>query len=127
MQKKAVRIIAHSPYNSHTHEIFQRFNILKLEDIYHLYLGKYMYSQLNNILPEPLLNKYRLCRDMHPYNTRHANLLFKKTKRTALVANSFINRGLDYWNILPEYLKECKTFKSFDKRHQIYLINAYAQ
>ena len=60
IQKKAVRIIAHAPYNAHTEDIFQRFKILRFGEIYQFYLGKYMFQQLNNLLPEPLLNKYMI-------------------------------------------------------------------
>ena len=65
IQKKAVCIIANAPYNSHAHEIFQEYNILKFNDIYNLYLVKYMYLQLNNMLPQPLLNKFNTCSDIH--------------------------------------------------------------
>jgi hypothetical protein len=125
MQKKAVRIIAHAPYNSHTHEIFQHYKILKYDDIYKLYLGKYMFQQLNGLLPEPLLNKYRLCRDVHTHNTRQLSQLHIGNKRTVLFSNSFINRGPDYWNGLPEKNRNSATTKIFNKQHKLFLTNSY--
>jgi hypothetical protein len=125
MQKKAVRIIAHASYYAHTHSIFQQFKILKFDDIYNLHLGKYMYQHLNMTLPVPLLNKYTLNRDIHAHNTRQSNKLHKLSRRTTLVANSFINRGLDYWNALPIDVRLCHTQKFFNKRLKLYLTTAY--
>jgi ribonuclease P/MRP protein subunit RPP40 len=70
IQKKAVRIIANAPYYSHTNNIFHQYNILKFTDICNLYLGKYMYQQLNSLLPEPLSDTYSSCSDIHAHNTR---------------------------------------------------------
>jgi hypothetical protein len=125
MQKKVVRIIAHASYYAHTHSIFQQFKILKFDDIYNLHLGKYMYQHLNMTLPVPLLNKYTLNRDIHAHNTRQSNKLHKLSRRTTLVANSFINRGLDYWNALPIDVRLCHTQKFFNKRLKLYLTTAY--
>ena len=121
IQKKAVRAIAHAPYNAHTHHLFQRFKILKFQDIYRFYLGKYMYQQVNYLLPEPLLNKYYQCQDIHPYKTRQANQLHKQSRRTVKASNSFINKGLDHWNRLPNDLKDINCQKYFNKKHKIHL------
>ena len=119
--KKIVRIIMHAPYNSHTHELFNQLNILKFADIYNLYLGKYMFKQLNDLLPKPLLHKYTACSNVHSHNTRCSNLLHKQSRRTVIVSNSFINRGPDYWNGLPVTLKDSS---NFSKQHRLYLSNA---
>ena len=124
--RRSVRnFIAHMAYNSHTHKIFHQSNILKLKDIYNLYLGKYMYLQINNMHPAPLLRWQLLCKDIHSYNTRQANLLHKENRRTAFVANSFVHKGTDYWNTLPETIKNKLTVISFNIHHKSYLLNAY--
>ena len=122
MQKRAVRTIVLAPYNSHTHDIFLRLNILKLDAIYQLYLAKYMYLQLHDLLPDPLLKAHRLCGDIHTHYTRQTKQLHKKMTQSAIVAKSFIKRGPDYWNQLPEDIKRCATLKSFNTRHKIYLL-----
>ena len=123
LQKKAIRTVAQMPYNSHTYMIFKQLHILKFIDIYNLYLGKYMYLQINKILPEPLLRCQSLCRDIHSHNTRQISLLHKQTRRTVFVANSFIHKGPDYWNSLPEIIKTSLTVTSFNTRHKYYLLN----
>ena len=125
MQKKVLRITVHAPYNAYTHDIFQQLRILKFQDIYNLYLGKYMFQQMNNLLPEPLLHKYNLCGDVHMHNTRQSKLLHKQSRRTVLVANSFMNRGPDYWNVLPEEVRTSLTIKSFNTQHKRHLTSLY--
>ena len=71
LQKKAMRIIAHAPYNAHTNDLFLRFRLLKLDDIYKTQVGTYMFKELHSLSPEPLLRNYRRNRDVHSYNTRH--------------------------------------------------------
>ena len=83
-----------------------------------------MYQQLNGILPEPLLNSYSLCSDIHSHNTRQAKQLHKHGSRTVLVAKSFTKLGPEYRNKVPDEIKESKTIKSFNQRHKLYLLNA---
>jgi hypothetical protein len=123
MQKKAVRTIVRAPYNAHTNLIFQELSILKFQDIYNAHLGKYMYQQLNILLPEPLLHKFRFNRDIHVHNTRQRDQLHTQKSRTVLVANSFIKRGPDYWNSLPDEIQKCETVNLFNKRQKSHLIS----
>jgi hypothetical protein len=125
LQKKAVRAIAHLPYNSHTDSIFQKYKILRFKDIYTLYLGKYMYLQINKMLPIPLLRHFSQCQDVHSYDTRQKHCLHKQNRRTALVSKSFIYQGPDYWNMLPKEIKNSMTIKSFNAQHKLILLKAH--
>ena len=51
LQKRAVRIISNSKYNSHTDPIFKKLNLLKLKDLFELNVLKLFYKYKNNILP----------------------------------------------------------------------------
>ena len=124
-QKRAMRIIAHAPYNSHTSGIFQQFKLLKFSDVYNLHLGKYMYQQINKMHPEPLLRHHALCHEIHTYNTRQSNLLHLHSRRTAFVSNSLIHKGPDYWNTLPESIKHSSTVISFNRRHKSFLLDSH--
>ena len=126
MQKRAVRIVGHAPYNAHTSPIFTEFKILKLPDIYTLHLGKYMFMQQHLMLPEPLIKRFTFNRDIHSHDTRQRDCLHKCTRRTAIAAKSFMHRGPDYWNTLPEYIRLCPSIKCFNKKHKQHLINQYA-
>ena len=96
--------------------------MLKLNDIHKLYLGKHMFMKINNLLPKPLLGNITLCEEVHSHNTRQASKIFKKSTRTALVANSFVNKGPEYWNGLPEIIKKSYSTKCFNKHHRMHLL-----
>jgi hypothetical protein len=122
MQKKSVRTVAHEPYNSHTKPIFRQFKILEFSNIYNLYLGKYMFLQLNGMLPKPLLTEYKSNSDIHSHNTRKCDCLHKYTRRTVVAANSFIFRGPEFWNNLPEDIRGCHTLQHYNKKLKSYLL-----
>jgi hypothetical protein len=125
MQKRAVRSIVRAPFNSHTDNIFSRLNLLKFTDIYQLYLGMHMYSQINNLLPSPLQRNLRFCDDIHSHFTRQTNQLHTEGIQSAIVANSFVKMGPDYWNALPDDIKHSATIKSFNSKHKLYLLNKF--
>ena len=60
MQKKIIRAIVGTKYNTHTSDIFHHLRILMLEDIHKLHVGKYILSYMKNYLPTPLLKMYPL-------------------------------------------------------------------
>ena len=50
--------------------LYQKLNILKLEDIYGLELAKYMHQLHNNKLPFSLFEDYVKRNEIHNHNTR---------------------------------------------------------
>ena len=54
LQKKSIRIITNSPYQSHTEPLFKRTGILKLTDQYKLNVLTFMYQHKNSKLPDSL-------------------------------------------------------------------------
>jgi hypothetical protein len=126
MPKKIIRSIANVPYNAHTHPIFCKYKILKFEDLYKLYLGNFMFSSINLILPDPILQMYTYNREVHAYNTRQRDHLHAFNRRTVLAASSFMHKGPEYWNTLPEKLKHSANIKIFSKQHKKLLLTKYA-
>ena len=53
LQKRAVRIISKAGYLDHTTSLFTNLNLLKLTNIYYMYLklSKFRFKQMNNVLP----------------------------------------------------------------------------
>ena len=52
LQKRFIRIISNSPFNTHANPIFVSLRILKFEDIIKLQVGKVMYLYKNGLLPD---------------------------------------------------------------------------
>ncbi len=94
MQKKAIRAITNSDYNANTNVLFKALHVLKLTDIYKLYLGKFMFSQLHSTLTTPLLiGNDVLNHNVHQYETRNQHRPHIEYARTKTLQDSFLVGG----------------------------------
>ena len=80
LQKKVIRIINKTPYNSHTNHLFYNNQILKLADISKLNIGRYMY-----------LNPSTDYNFNHDYNTRHRHNLVPRFQRTNYIDSTLLD------------------------------------
>ena len=51
VQKKAIRAITHSIFNTPSFPLFRELNILKLRDMYKLNVNTFLYNFVNKTLP----------------------------------------------------------------------------
>ncbi len=58
LQKRAIRLIANAPQYAHAEQYFKALSLLKLQDIMKLFEGKYMFKQVHDLLPKPLLRTF---------------------------------------------------------------------
>jgi hypothetical protein len=75
LQKKAIRIISNSKFNSHTDPLFKYMNLLKLDDISTLHALKFYYNYNQNILPFYFKNLFST--NIHSYSTRSQNTIIQ--------------------------------------------------
>ena len=54
----------------HTDDLFNELGILKLDDVYKLNVGKFVFSYMKKELPLPIMNIYTLVGDIQTHNTR---------------------------------------------------------
>ena len=73
LQKRVIRIISKSTFDSHSDPIFKELEPLKLSDIRQLELGKLMFSLNHSLLPSKFNNYFSLNKQVHSYATRYAN------------------------------------------------------
>jgi len=74
LQKKAVRIISQSKYNSHSEPIFKTLKLLKIQDIYKLQQLKIIHKIINKSIPKYFETMNLIFfHDIHTHNTRHKN------------------------------------------------------
>ena len=102
LQNRLIRIICHVKRNEHVtnNSLFQKLKILKIKDIYHLELAKFMYQYHNSKLPK-VFDKYFTCANtVHKHDTRSASLsnyyLHSIITNSARRALSF--SGAQVWN-----------------------------
>jgi len=92
LQKKIIRALSNSKYNSHTSPIFKNLNLLKFPDICRLHDMKFCHNRLNNILPEYFNDALILNPDhTHPYLTRSSHHL-----RIPQIYHEFARQSIRY-------------------------------
>lgn len=123
LQKKIIRIIAGSPYNSHTAQLFAKFGVLKLVLIKQLQINEFMHRYTYNTLPDSLANFYSLTSDIHSYNTRSITLYRIEFARTNSRRFSIRCTGPEEWNKLPLYLRSISNLKSFKHHLKAWIID----
>ena len=82
LQKKALRIITKSKFNSHTEPLFRELSMLKVEHIFQMQCLKLHYNEINERTPDFFSKMFKLKSRMHSYETRHKNYIHIAGTRT---------------------------------------------
>ena len=121
LQKKSLRIISNSKYNSHTNPLFQKYNLVKVHDLYSINCTKIYYLKKISDMPEYHSNQLPSVSIINPYLSRHSNNIYISIIMKNIEKGSINYKVGKEWNKLPNYLKDstfinCKTFiKSMKK------------
>ena len=124
-QKRAIRVIAGVPYNSHSSELFQKLDILKLRDIYNSQIGKFMYNFTHGELPRPLSRIYIFHGDGHGHNTRHRADPKAPIVNSDTMRRSYLYTGPNLWIALSDNLKSSNSILQFKKQLKRVYISGY--
>ena len=77
LQKRAIRIITNSAYNSHTDPKFKKQGILKLNDLFEYQSILFMYDYMSGNLPRSFVGTFPLNQDLQQaHTTRQSDLLY---------------------------------------------------
>ena len=77
LQKRAIRTIHKSTYNSHTDPLFNTSQILKISDLYQSQIALFMYDYIHHKLPGSFENVFLYQRDVQTtYETRQSDKLY---------------------------------------------------
>ena len=98
LQKKIVRIINFSPYNSPTKIIFQQLNILPFKKLVFQRLALQMFKYEFGIIPLALHNLFEKNSSVHTYYTRHRNKLRPALAKHAYRDKDFRFISVHVWN-----------------------------
>ena len=105
LQKKILRALTHAGYNEHTHPLFVKTGILKLNDIYTLEVAKFMHKYINNSLPEALSDTFIHTNSIHEHFTRQHHSLRPPKYRLSISYRSILCKGPIVWNSIPSPLQ----------------------
>ena len=115
LQKRLVRIINRSGFLDHIDKLFFNSKILKIQDVYKLNVGLYMYDNARTVLYTRT----------HTYNTRNRNDLLPNSARLTVTQNSIDVIGPSTWNLIPENIKASPSRDSFKFQYKSYLLSQY--
>ena len=122
---KVLRIMTFAPFgNIDLNPIYDFLQILNLDQIFSLELGKFLYKLHHNLLPTSIGNYFEPDPyvNLHSYGlrSRTANVPTRIVSRTYYAEKSFQIGGLKFWNKIPDTIKDSNslnTFKINFKKH----------
>lgn len=122
LQKKAIRVMSNSKYNSHTDPIFKSMKLLKVTDIFQIQKIKFYHKFLNNNIPKYFSDIFTdLNNNAHYYNTRNQNdIILPRVK------HEFAKKRIRY--SIPEFINNCPALiKDKLHTHSIKGLSLYAK
>ena len=127
LQKRAVRIMTNSKYNSHSEPLFKELKLLMISDIFKIQCMKFWYKFKNKTLPSFFKSFFKYNHEMHDKNTRNRNSLHLFPTRTEGAKNVLRHHVPELLEEFPEdLLKRVHTHSiaNFDARLKD-IINSY--
>lgn len=123
-QRIIIRCILHQPYKSPSSPLFHSLNILKLEDVYKLQMGKLMHKHYKNKISTS--NHLTSISSIHSHNTRSMlnGNYYLPSVRTNLGKTSFCFNGPKVWNSFPDTIRNSSDFM-FKRNLKKHLIEKY--
>ena len=120
LQKRLVRIINRATFFAHTDELFFNSGILKIQDIYRLYVGLYMHGHQHDAI---------YIRN-HPYNTRNRSDLRPIRSRltiTRKIQSLLLVQLYGTLSLVKLKILIIDSRQSFKFRYKRFLLSSYVQ
>ena len=124
---RAVRIMCSAPLGRmDVNPLYENLEILKLNEIYDLETGKFMYKKNNDLLPVTIAS-YLECVNppQHRYNLRNRvqGAAPPVVHRLAIGERSVQVRGPNLWRDIPEYIKCSESANSFKRLFKTHILS----
>ena len=123
LQKKAICIECHTPYNAPATNLHKVMNILQFEYLCKFQVCQFMFKMKNQILACPLLNVIRRNNEKYQYDTHYKDDFIIPNFKNDIVVCSFLSTGPRMWSNIPNNVKSTsvsqKTFCRKMKQHYI--------
>ena len=112
-------------FSSNNECIYRANSILKLIDIYKLYVSIYMYKLLKLDLYPTLADDLNLGTNDHIHNTRNRNNLVPPFPRVESIRLSYKYMFPTVWNEIPIHLRDARSLSLFKRGLIQYFLNQY--
>lgn len=117
LQKKILRLITFSEYNSPTGPLFEKIKVMTLDEMYLYSCGIHIFKIVNQLSPQLLWNKFTFSKSIrNPLNLQH-NYFSKQ-----ICQSSIQYSGPGIWNNLPYDVKCAKSVSSFKSRLKKFIL-----
>ena len=126
LMNRAIRIMCFAPLGRiDVQPLYESLEILNIENVYKLELGKFMYKKKNNLLPVSIANYFEQINEpQHGYNLRT-----RERAPSSLIARNSVYgerstkiRGLDVWNSIPNTIQTSESPNSFKGHFKSHLL-----
>ena len=125
VQKRAIRNICNVNYRAHTNALFNENHLLKVEDIYSMQLGSFMYDFSSKKLPLALAQMFKTNNEVHDHDTRQASSFHISHARTKFTFDSVVCTGPRFWNSLDSGIISAVSISTFKHKLKSYLLSKY--
>lgn len=125
LQKKVIRLITQSPYNTPTNPLFIQLKTLKCYDLVDLCTAKLIYKAKQQTLPQSLQAMFSV-RESN-YDLSGTYMFNKPYCRTKLSSNCPSNKGVQLWNSFPDEIKMATSLPQFKILYKRMVIKRYTQ
>ena len=126
LQKRAIRTITKSRYNSHTNKLFKNLKLLKIPDIYNTSCAKFYYRVKSKLVPQYFQQQLPRNTEIHSHFTRN-NINLHTFNHSSEFKKQLINVKIpQIWNALPPDIKNINSsMKYFDFKIKNHYISTY--
>ena len=122
LQKKIVRIMTYSNYDTPSRNIFIELNILPLYNLIQNRISFMMYKHVNGLLPEVMKKLYVTNNQIHNHFTRQHHLFHTSKGRTNIYVKSFSNISPRIWNALQTKINVKVSISKFKNITKIFFL-----
>ena len=130
IQKRAIRTVSKSYFNSHTEPRLKSLGLLRLDELYKHQSATLIHDIINGRAPEPIKNLVTLNRESTHINLRShdsdPNHIRNLASRTLVSTNSFSCKGPVIWNDVPREIQDVRAKHIFKYRLKRHLMNTYS-
>jgi hypothetical protein len=111
-------------YFTPTNTLHTELQILLVNDIYKLNVGKFVFIQQHGQLPDIFDQTFKTNSTVHTHNTRQKNHIHMHAHKSASKYRYLKTheQGTVIWNSFPGYIRDARTVNTFSKHTKKHLI-----
>ena len=122
LQKRVVRNITLSHYQSHSRPLFKQLNILNVYQLNEYLCAILIFKNEKSLLPEKLSDMFITNSTIHNHNTRNKKKYHRWCVNTNFASYSCRHHAPEIWNLLPTNITSISFYNSFKRNLKSFLI-----